>query len=125
MQKLFAKTSRAIAFQAGFMPKRDRSGPSWLNATTRSERPKFFLGSLVPVAFSGAHTAYTLKRGEVYLGLSNEVRSRRFPSPSFGFPSHSFFPSTHLLVLFRFTSSCPHVPSSHLFPSFAHTRLGP
>ena len=41
------------------MPSRDRSGPSWLNASTWSERPKLFGGSLEPVGCLGAHTAYT------------------------------------------------------------------
>ena len=31
------------------MPLRDRSGPSWLHASTWSERPKHFRGSLEPV----------------------------------------------------------------------------
>ena len=76
----------------GLLNSKMASCQNWLNATTWSERPKFFVGSLEPVSISGAHTAYTLERGEVYLGVSNEDRRRWFASPSFGFPSHSFSP---------------------------------
>ena len=52
------------------MPERVRSGRR-LHAMRWSQRPKFVQGSVKPVAILGAHTAYTLKRGEVYLDVSN------------------------------------------------------
>ena len=82
---------------------------------TWSQRPKLAQGSLEPVPFLGAHTAYTCKRGEVSLGLSNEVRLHRFSSPPFG-SLFILFPLLHTFgFLFSFMSSCLHVWSSQPF----------
>ena len=83
---------------------------------TWSQRPK-----LVP--FLGAHTAYTCKRGEVFLGVSNEVRLHRFSSPPFGSPFHPFPSYTPFVSSFL---SCPPVfMSGHLILFFVCAHIGP
>ena len=80
---------------------------------TWSQRPKPVQGSLEPVPFSGAHTALTCKLGEVFLGVSNEVRLHRFSSPPFGSP-------------FTFSPSHTSFPLSfHVFPCFMSVHLTP
>ena len=89
---------------------------------TWSQRPKFVQGSLEPVPFLGAHTAYTCKLGEVFLGVSNEVWLHRFSSPPFGSPSHSF-PFTHLLFPLFFHVLLPSCLVISSFSSFARTLV--
>ena len=107
------------------MPLRDRSGQRWqppgrpcvVAATEASQ------GSLEPVPFLGAHTQYTCKRGEVFLGVSNEVRLRRFSSPPFG-SLFILFPFYTLLVS-SFLSCPPVFMSGHLILFFVCAHIGP
>ena len=101
------------------MPLRDRSGLSWLNASTWSERPKYFCGSLEPAPLSGAHTALTFKRGRS-LGASKEVWFHWFSAPFTlsSLPLHTpLFPFFFHVLL----SSCLVISS---FSSFA-AHIGP
>ena len=76
-----------------------------------------------PVPLSGAHTAFTCKRGKVFLGVSNEVRLHRFSSPPFGSPFHPFPFYTPFVSSFI---SCPPVfMSGHLILFFVCTHIGP
>ena len=97
---------------------------SRLHATRWSQRPKLVQGSLEPVTLLGALTAFTFKRGEVYLGMFNEVWLHRFSSPPFGSlfilsPSHtrlfssflSCLPAFMFCHLISFLFLCTHGPS--------------
>ena len=71
---------------------------------------------------SQVHTAFTCKRGEVLLGVSNEVRLHRFSSPPFGSPFHPFPFYTPWFPLFFHVllSSCLVISS---LSSFARTLV--
>ena len=90
---------------------------------TWSQRPKFVQGSLESVPFLGAHTAYTCKRGGVFLGVSNEVRLHRFSSPPFGSPFHPF--PFYTLFVSSFLSCPPVFMSGHLILFFVCAHIGP
>ena len=97
------------------MPLRDRSGPSWLNASTWSERPKYLLRFIGTCRILGCtHSAHTLTR-QVFLGRCNEVWFHRFPSPPFGFPLFHPLPLHTLLFPLSF----------HAFPCFMSCHLTP
>ena len=97
------------------MPLRDRSGPSWLNASTWSERPKHLLRFIGTCRILGCtHSVHTLTR-QVFLGRCNEVWFHRFPSPPFGFPLFHPFPLHTLLFRLSF----------HVFPCFMSCHLTP
>ena len=91
------------------MPLRDRSGQRW----QPSGRPYVVAATKACSRFIGTcpvlrctHTACTCKRGEVFLGVSNEVRLHWFSSPPFG-SLFILFPLLHTLCfLFSFMSSC-------------------
>ena len=102
------------------MPLGDRSGlqpPAILAWHKVTRAVKALLGSIEAVAVLGAHTAYTHKRGEVYLGFSNEVWFRRFLAPPFGVLFHPF-PFTHFffpLFFHVFLPSCSVISSLSFF----------
>ena len=114
----------SLEFQVGsclYVTAAVRGGRPWA-CRTWSQRPKFVQGSLEPVPFLGAHTAYTCKLGEVFLGVSNEVWLHRFSSPPFGSPSHPF-PFTHLLFPLFFHVLLPSCLVISSFSSFARTLV--
>ena len=103
-----------LGIPSWLMPLRDRSGQRW--------QP---LGKpyVEPVPFLGAHTAYTCKRGEVFLGVSNEVRLLWFSSPPFGSPFHPF--PFHTPFVSSFLSCPPVFMSGHLILFFVCAHIGP
>ena len=74
-----------------------------------------------PVPTSGAHTAFTLKRGRS-LGASNEVWFHRFSSPPFGSP---FIPPPSHTSVSSLLSCPPVFMSVHLILFFVCVHIGP